>query len=112
LEEFYALFGLIILAAALKDNHLSTNLMFDNTYCGERYKATMSERRFKFLINCLRFDDKATRGERKKTDKFAPIRNVWDILLENCRSMYKPGTYLAIDEQLVRLLILHKENIF
>lgn len=101
LEELHALFGLIILAAALKDNHLSSNIMFDNTYCGERYKATMSERRFKFLINCLRFDDKATRDERKKTDKLAPIRHIWQILLENCRSLYKPGSYLAIDEQLV-----------
>lgn len=100
-EELYALFGLIILGAALKDNHLNTNVMFDSTYCGERYKATMSERRFKFLINCLRFDDRGTRDERKKTDKFAPVRNIWEILLENCRSLYKPGTYLAIDEQLV-----------
>lgn len=73
--------------------------MFDSTYCGERYKATMSESRFKFLINCLGLDD--TRDERKKTDKFAPVRNIWEILLENCRSLYKPGTYLAIHEQLV-----------
>lgn len=75
--------------------------MFDNSYCGDRYKATMSERRFKFLINCLRFDDKATRDVRKQTDKLAPIRHIWQIFLENCRTLYKPGTYLAIDEQLV-----------
>lgn len=101
LEELYALLGLIVLAAALHDNHLSTNIMFDNSYCGDRYKATMSERRFRFLINCLRFDDKATRDVRKQTDKLAPIRHIWQILLENCRTLYKPGTYLAIDEQLV-----------
>lgn len=38
---------------------------------------------------------------RKQTDKLAPIRHIWQILLENCRTLYKPGTYLAIDEQLV-----------
>uniref|UniRef100_A0A1B6E7C5 PiggyBac transposable element-derived protein domain-containing protein n=1 Tax=Clastoptera arizonana TaxID=38151 RepID=A0A1B6E7C5_9HEMI len=101
LEELNALFGLIILAAALKDNHLNTTLMFDNTFCGDRYKATMSERRFKFLINCLRFDNKTTREDRQKTDKFSAITDIWKILLKNCRSSYKPSKYLTIDEQLV-----------
>jgi len=37
----------------------------------------MSLERFNFLINCLRFDDKGTRKERKKTSLFAPIDDKW-----------------------------------
>lgn len=60
----------------------------------------------------------ATRDERKQTDKFTPITNIWNILLEHCRSLFKPGIYLAIDEQLVgfrwccpfRMYMLSKPN--
>ena len=38
----------------------------------------LSRDRFNFLLNCLRFDEKSTRLERKKTDSFAPIREIWD----------------------------------
>ncbi|KAJ8930721.1 hypothetical protein NQ314_016448 [Rhamnusium bicolor] len=43
LEGIKALLGLYILAGALKDNHLATKTMFDTTFCGTRYKATMSQ---------------------------------------------------------------------
>lgn len=101
MEELNAILGLLVLAAALKDNHLSTRIMFDTTYCGERYRSTTSERRFKFVLNCLKFDDKETRAERRVNNKLAPISNIWEMLLTNCRNNYKPGSYLTIDEQLV-----------
>ncbi|XP_060879204.1 piggyBac transposable element-derived protein 4-like [Metopolophium dirhodum] len=101
LSELNALFGLLILAAALKNNHLTTNLLFDSSFCGNRYRATMSEKRFCFLINCLRFDDRTTRLHRKNETKLAPISVVWDILMINCKNNYKPSSYVTIDEQLV-----------
>jgi len=101
LSELNALFSLLILAAALKNNHLTTKLLFDTSFCGNRYRATMSESRFNFLINCLRFDDRNTRPQRKEETKLAPISIIWDILLNNCRNNYKPGSYVTIDEQLV-----------
>lgn len=99
--ELRALFGLLLTSAALKSNHLSTEILFDTAYCGERFRATMSRTRFNFLINCLRFDDKSTRTERLAVTKFAPISKIWELFLENCRVNYKPGSYLTIDEQLV-----------
>lgn len=101
LSELNALFGLLILAAALKNNHLTTNLLFDSSFCGNRYRATMSEKRFCFLINCLRFDDRTTRLQRKNETKLALISVVWDILMINCKNNYKPSSYITIDEQLV-----------
>lgn len=101
LSELNALFGLLILAAALKNNHLTTNLLYDSSFCGNRYCATMPEKRFCFLINCLRFNDRTSRLERKNEAKLAPISVVWDILMINCKNNYKPSSYVTIDEQLV-----------
>lgn len=100
-DELNALIGILILTSALKDNHLSTKVMFDVTFSGGRYRATFSERRFSFLLDCLRFDEKDTREERKKTDKLAAIRQIWEILIENCKKYYKPSSYTTIDEQLI-----------
>lgn len=61
----------------------------------------MSEDRFQFLVNYLRFDDRTTRPLRKLTDPFAPIREIWDQFIINCNNNYKPGSYLTIDEQLL-----------
>ncbi|KAK3894203.1 hypothetical protein Pcinc_002021 [Petrolisthes cinctipes] len=65
------------------------------------YKAAMSSTRFAFLINSLRFDNPDTRQERRRTDRFAPVRSIWDSFIERCRWMYTPGENLTIDEQLL-----------
>lgn len=71
--------------------------MFDTAYCGERCEGTMPERRIKFILNCLRFDDKETRAIRKQNNKLAPITFIWEKLVQNCRVNYKPGSYITID---------------
>lgn len=53
------------------------------------------------MLNCLRFDDKCTRQERKATDKFVPLRQIWEMLIAVCRTSYKPGSYIIVDEQLL-----------
>lgn len=100
-EEINALLGLLVMSAAMKDNHLSTEELFDPTFSGSRYVSVMSRNRFDFLLNCLRFDDKTTRPARRLVDKLAPIREIWDEFVESCRSNYVPGSYVTIDEQLL-----------
>lgn len=56
--EISALLGLLVLTAALKDNHVNSLELFDSTYSGTRYVSAMSRDRFDFLLNCLRFDEK------------------------------------------------------
>ncbi|CAB3252444.1 unnamed protein product [Arctia plantaginis] len=84
-----------------KDNHLTSLELFDPTFSGSRYISVMSRERFDFLLNCLRFDDKSTRNERKAQDKFAPIRDLWGVFIQICRDSYKAGSYITIDEQLL-----------
>ncbi|CAE1153072.1 unnamed protein product [Acanthosepion pharaonis] len=61
----------------------------------------MSEGCFTFLLNCLCFDDFNTREQRRGTDRFAPIRKVWDTFLLACGTRYIPHEFLTVDEQLL-----------
>lgn len=99
-EEIRAVIGILSLTAAVKDNHLTTNELFDCSYSGNRYIAAMSRDRFDFLIRCLRMDDKSLRQE-LRSDTFVPIRKKWEIFINHCRSNYIPGPYVTIDEQLL-----------
>ena len=45
----------------------------------------MSKARFKEFLRFLRFDDKATRQERRQTDKLAAIREVFDYIAAACK---------------------------
>lgn len=61
----------------------------------------MSKNRFETLLNCLRFDDASTRDERRSTDKAAPISQLFDKLIQNCKKVCSIGSYACIDEMLV-----------
>ena len=101
LMELKAMVGLLIMTGACQDNHVSTKDMWDGMEGAPLYKSTMSERRFSMLMRILRFDDLTTRAERARSDKFAPMRSLWDKLVGNCRRNYGPGPHLTVDEQLV-----------
>jgi len=49
----------------------------------------------------IRFDDKATRTERRLEDKMAAIRGIWDKFIGLCKSLYLVGSAVRIDEQLL-----------
>ncbi|XP_066937150.1 uncharacterized protein [Macrobrachium rosenbergii] len=101
LMELKALLGILIMAGARKDNHLNTDEMFSVQLGCPFYRSIMSERRFNFLIRALRFDDSATREERRKKDIFTPMRKLWDSVISKCRSNYSPGPHVTVDEQLL-----------
>ncbi|KRY13927.1 PiggyBac transposable element-derived protein 4 [Trichinella patagoniensis] len=61
----------------------------------------MSLQRLRFLLRCLRFDDHATRSERKRQDKLAAIRMVFDTFVRNCTENYMHSAHVTIDEVLV-----------
>lgn len=90
--------GGLIFSGCQRNNHLSTREMFSPKTASAFYRAAMSEDRFSFLVSCLRFDDRDTREERRKTDKFAAIRKIWDIFTANCGKMYVPHENLTVDE--------------
>ncbi|KAK3894878.1 hypothetical protein Pcinc_001374 [Petrolisthes cinctipes] len=99
--EMKALLGVLIMSGVRRDNRISSEEMFSSDAGAGLYRAGMSERRFSYLLRCLRFDDAITRNERKKTDRLAAIRDVWDTFLSNCKNCYIPGADITIDEQLL-----------
>ena len=64
------------------------------------FGATMSVGRFKFITQCLSFDEPENREERKKADKFAIMRDYFEAFNKNCGRYLAPPVFLAIDKTL------------
>lgn len=60
----------------------------------------MSLKRFTLLLGTIRFDDSQTR-QRQAGDKFAPIREVWEMWSARIPLGFNPGEDVCVDEQLV-----------
>ena len=99
--EIRAFIGLLYLAGTLHANRIMLeDLWGTDGYGIEIFRLTMSLRRFKFLVRCLRFDDRTTRNERKSIDKIAAIRQLFDAFVSNCKNSYSVGRCVTIDEKL------------
>jgi hypothetical protein len=66
----------------------------------ELFRTVIPLYHFKFLLQCIRFDDKATRAERKKIDNLAPVREVFDKFVGNCKKAYSISEYATVDKKL------------
>lgn len=100
LRELEAYIGLLYISGARKDNHMSAEFLW-GTLGSPIYVSVMSLKRFRFITNCLRFDDKQTREARKAADPFTYIRELWNKFFVHCQEYYKPSTECTIDEQLL-----------
>jgi len=49
----------------------------------------------------IRIDDQATRTERRLEDKIAAFREIWDMFIGLCKSLYLIGSSVCIDEHLL-----------
>lgn len=68
--EIKAFIGLLYLLGVYRANRLNLDEIWSNRGDGiECFRLTMSQRRFRFLIRCLRFDDRESRAERKINDR-------------------------------------------
>lgn len=101
LVDFRAFIGLLILAGVSKSNQEDANELWDDEWGRPIFAATMTLKKFKLILQCLRFDDRSSRQERRERDKLAPIRSVYDKWNINLRKMYNPGKAVTVDEQLI-----------
>jgi len=87
--ELRSLFGLLFYTAVFKSNHESSELLFATDGTGrEIFRLVMSQKRFLFLINCLRFDNPNTRDERKEENPITAISEIFDEFINNCKLNY------------------------
>lgn len=61
----------------------------------------MSLKTFRYMQKVIRFDDVMGRRQQKSTDKFAPIREVFDKWSELLADYFNPSECVTIDEQLL-----------
>jgi len=56
---------------------------------------------FCMISRVIRFDDKFTRLERRRIDKLASFRNIYEKWMEVIPKLYYPAENVTVDEQLV-----------
>lgn len=94
--EINALFGLLYLAGIYHSNRVN----LEELWRMDDFKVVMNLKRFLFLLRALRFDNIHTRAERRRIDRLAPIRNIFQEFVNNCQKCYSLGENVTIDEKL------------
>ncbi|XP_055928586.1 piggyBac transposable element-derived protein 4-like [Argiope bruennichi] len=85
----------------MKSQHTNVEQLWASDGTGiQILRAAMSYKRFLFLLRCIRFDDIDTGAERRKSDKLAAIRSIWDSFVQNCLKSYNTSEFVTIDEML------------
>ena len=100
-EEICALIGLLYLAGIYKSGRQNIYDLWSRDGTGvELFHTVMSVSKFRFLQYHIIFDDKSTRNERPKSDKLAPMREVFQMLIKKCQECCSISSYAIIDEKL------------
>jgi hypothetical protein len=101
LSEIKACIGLPYMAGVFKSSRQNLDDLWANDETGmEIFRSTMSLQGFRFLLQCLCFDDRATMAARSEVDKLAPIRQFFEHFVTKCKSHYSVGELVTIDEKL------------
>jgi len=99
--EIRALICILLFLGATKSSEESTASIWAKDGTGKPICiATMSQKRFLFLVYCLRFDDSNTRAQRRANDKLARICNIYGKFVAACEANCTPGTGCTVDESL------------
>lgn len=100
-EEVMAVLGILFLIGTKNGQYTNIEELWNSDGTGlQILRAATSYRRFMFLVACFRFDDTISREERRKIDKLAPIRELFEAFVTNCKLNYNPSEFVTIDEML------------
>lgn len=84
--EMKAFIGLLYLAGSQHGGRKKLYEFWSEQGLGlQLFPASLSQRRFMFLMKCIRFDNTDTRDERKKLDTFAAVRDIFEKFNEQCK---------------------------
>ena len=83
IDELQAFLGLAIIRRVTKGKNEPLSF-FWNSVCGPSiFRETMTKNKHFLILKLLRFDSKDMRDSRKASDKFAPIRDLWNVVMDN-----------------------------
>ena len=97
-EEILTFLEIHLLCGAYKAQYRDVKEIFSERDGIPAVYCAMSLQRFECIRRVFRFDD---RLRRDPNDPFAPVRDVWNSVVEQFRLVYKPSATVTIDEQLV-----------
>ena len=100
IDELKAFLGLCIILGVIKGRDEPLCSFWENSYGRKIFSETMARNKFQKVLQYIRFDDKATRTQRRGSDKFAAIRELWESAMLNCQKAFFPHANVTIDEQL------------
>lgn len=102
--EIRAFLGILLLSGSLGGSRKKTKNIWDNSRGTgvEICYLAMSEKRFRFIMRCIRFDDIMDRHHRREIDRLAPIRELFELMIHSFQRFFTPSEYCTIDEQLVK----------
>ena len=97
--ELCAFFDLIYIRGFEGKNNHDLNHLYDPIIGAPPSGATTSKNRFKFLFTCVSFDDFDTREQKWKHDRFAAMRDLFELFNKNGSTVIVPKKYfLCIGE--------------
>ncbi|KAM9323738.1 piggyBac transposable element-derived protein 4-like [Gastrophryne carolinensis] len=95
-DDLDAYIGVLLLAGVYKSCNEATDSLWDASTGRNIFRATMSLQKFQMISRVLRFDNRDTRT---KSDKLAPIRDVWEKWVQLLPLMFNPGPEVTVDER-------------
>ena len=94
------LLGMMYYRAMINQSLESVDHLFNEELGPAPFGSAMSSHRFRFMLTHLSVDDKTTRGERWKSDRFAAMRGFFELFNMNCSSHLVPREHHSINETL------------
>ena len=89
LDELRAVIGLLIYGGMFESPHEHVESLYKMDGTGRSiFPVVMAKNLFRDLLSMIRFDEKATRNERRLEDKMAAFREIWDKFIGLCKSLY------------------------
>lgn len=88
--------GLLYLAGTHKAGRLNLTLKHRWLWGGNISSYSEHQKISIFIYKCIQFDDR----DKKRLEKLAPIRKLFEDFLLNYQSSYSVGAYIIIDEEL------------
>ena len=99
-DELESFIGLRFALGVLVGKNTPVKQLWSKEWGQLIFRNTMSRDRYQEIMKHLWFDDFFSRRQRRETDKFCLISEVWNCFIENCKKCYVPNCDLTIDEQL------------
>ena len=98
MDELNAFLGLLILFGTKKLSHTRLRDIWNTKVDVPHVHAVMSEKRFKQILRCLRFDDPDTRERRKLTSRLTPLQELVSFMNTQFQKPYAMSDSITVDD--------------